>query len=104
MFAEVREHVDESISHFPRGFQRPSVPAVGPERASAAQELVDVTGDARLQPVDAGGEGTALRCLADEVQMVREDGEVDDAEAVRGLTRGAGDGDADRRVEDLAAQ
>jgi hypothetical protein len=101
VFSEVGEDVDEGVSHLARACQRAPVPAVRPERAAAVQELVDVAREPSFEAVDPRREGAALRGFHDEVHVVGLHGVVDDAEAIRRVVRGAGDGDADRGVEEL---
>ena len=80
------------------------MPAIRPECPAAREELVDVARDTRFEAMNARSEGTTLCRFADEMDMVGLHGVVDDAEAVRRLASGAGDGDADRREEDLGAE
>jgi hypothetical protein len=103
VFSEVREDVDESVSHLPWGREVAAVPAVGPETATTQDELVDVAGDADGDASDPRGEGALVARLYDEVHVIPLDGEVEDAK-VGGSVGGTADGEAHGGKHVLAAQ
>ena len=72
---EVRDHVEEGISHFTRGFQGVTMKTIGPERPTARQKVVHVAGHADGDAADPAREA---RNSCRQVSEFRR--EVDDSE------------------------
>ena len=83
MLAEIAEDVGESVSHLARRRERSAEPSIGPERALAIQESVDVARDADGDAAEAGGQSSLVARFDDEVEVIALNGEVDDPEAIR---------------------
>src|SRR5687767_248223 len=99
MFAEIREHVEESVADLTGRREGLHVVTVAPDAALVPRHAVDGASEADREAAHAAGERLVVRSLDDEVDVIVLDGEVDDAEE---RPRGEANGPLDR-AEDAAA-
>jgi hypothetical protein len=104
MFSEVREHVDQRVSHLSRRRELPPEPAIGPERTFSPDELVHVTSNPNRDAPDSKRQSTLVARFDDEVNVVVLHGVVENPEALWGAPIGAPQSDAHRRQDVLAAK
>jgi hypothetical protein len=81
VLAEIQEHVDQSQPHLARRSERVSVIALGPDRAVTCETAVDGAGATDAEARQAAREIVAGVGLDDEVQVVRLNRKVNEAEA-----------------------
>jgi hypothetical protein len=103
VLSEIGEDVDERGAHLAWRFEGAAMPAIGPETALSADEVVYVTGDANCETSDASGQGSLVARLDDEVHVVPLDRKLHDAKTFGISPRGAANGQAHRRKDVLAA-
>ena len=101
MLSKIEEDVPQSEPGFARRAERAGVIALGPDRPSPCEGLIDGTCDAHGQALHAPREALAVARLDDEMNVVRLDRVVDDAE--RGA-RGVCQGISNRAEDHLLAQ
>jgi hypothetical protein len=82
MFPPVLQDVDERKTHFARGCERPRVIAVPPHRPPPAESAVHRTREPDREALNAPRERAAIVRFEDEMDVVRLDGELEDAEAL----------------------
>ena len=81
-----------------------TVPAIGPERAAATEEIVDVAGNSDGNAAHAGGQGSLVARFDDQVDVIPLHGEVEDPKACRVALSRATQGEAERRKNVLTTQ
>ena len=87
MFSHVVEHVSQSISHLARRLQDVDVKSLTKNLAGSTNHSVDGPRYPDGEPLHPQGEGGRVLGLHDEVEVVRLDGELDEAETEAVLTR-----------------
>ena len=104
MLSEIREHVNEGVSHLARRRERAPVPPIGPKTSTAQDESVDGARDADGDALHASRQRSLVARFDDEMDVIPLQGEVDDSET-RWVTPGGGpQREADTREDMLAAQ
>jgi hypothetical protein len=104
MFSEVREHVEQGISHFSRRGQRSPVPAIRPKSSVSAQQIVHVAGNTHGNTPNPTRERPLVRSLYDEMQVITLDRKVNEAKTVRVAARCTQQREAHRRENELGSE
>src|SRR6266446_3021961 len=82
MFPPILQDVDESVPDLTRRAERPHVVAVTPHTAASAEHAIDRLGESDCEALEPSGQGAAILCLDEEVNVIALYREVENPETV----------------------